>query len=169
MSEPRTYRLVRFSDLMASETMVTMVTQLRNEADKVERCPGYEYHHTASLLRYAAAKISLLTRELEEARRERSAARAEVLTAQASLRRVERVLEEARERIVRVEIDTDGGLDEIVTRGHGHLERLGDGDLHLVMGPVALRLVSRSPITISLRDGGDFRALVATPDTEPTP
>ena len=44
----------------------------------------------------AAAEIARLTRELEEARRERSAARAEVLTAQASLRRVERLLEEAR-------------------------------------------------------------------------
>src|SRR5690606_336617 len=40
--------------------------------------------------------IDRLTRKLKEARHERSAARAEALTAQASLRRVERELEEVR-------------------------------------------------------------------------
>lgn len=63
-------------------------------------------------VRAAAAEIARLTRELEETRRERSAAKAEALNAQASLRRVERELEEARvrERALREALELIAGV-----------------------------------------------------------
>ncbi|HEY8378671.1 MAG TPA: hypothetical protein VIK91_19400 [Nannocystis sp.] len=71
--------------------------------DESPRASGVEYIRSD----LHAAEIARLTRELEEARRERSAARAEVLTAQASLRRVERELEKAREREREAATDID--------------------------------------------------------------
>lgn len=61
--------------------------------------------------------LARLTRELEESRRERSAARAEALTAQASLRRVERELEEARNHARRVVVALRAICDEAAIGG----------------------------------------------------
>lgn len=58
-----------------------------------------------------------LRRKLKEAWRERSAARAEALTAQASLRRVERELEEARNHARRVVVALRAIRDEAAIGG----------------------------------------------------
>src|SRR5690606_39254670 len=60
------------------------------------------------------------------------------------------------DRIVRIDTTPDGDLDELVTWGHGHLERLDDHVLHLELGPVALWIASAAPIAVALRDGGDW-------------
>ena len=65
----------------------------------------------------AAEYIDRLTRKLKEAWRERSAARAEALTAQASLRRVERELEEARNHARRVVVALRAIRDEAAIGG----------------------------------------------------
>lgn len=93
-------------------------------------------------------QIARLARELEESRRERSAARAEALTAQASLRRVERELEEARER--------ERGYREALCRA---LDRGFPGDTH--EGDCAVTRGMQCDCWI-----GQARTLVATPDTE---
>ena len=89
--------------------------------------------------------IDRLTRKLKEAWRERSAARAEALTAQASLRRVERELEEARER--------ERALREALCRA---LDRGFPGDTH--EGDCAVTRGMQCDCWI-----GQARALASTP------
>ena len=90
-------------------------------------------------LRCAALEISRLTRELEQARRERSAAKAESMTAQASLRRAERELEAARERerhiegqivaLVEAEVISEGKAREILGVGVDEWREIEDRTL----------------------------------------
>lgn len=97
-------------------------------------------------------EIARLTRELEEARRERSAAKAEALNAQASLRRVERELEEARVR-ERAIVEACAAVCESRAKSH-HREKAPPGWLD--------RALEAQKCASAIREGWRLR-LTATP------